>query len=58
MCSKCSCKNGKNLASIIADSVIMYDEVIDAEERETLTAHFKKKHSIWKTNNFYFYLFF
>ena len=27
----CSCKNGKYLASIIDDSVITYDEVIDAE---------------------------
>ena len=38
--------------------MMMYDEVIDAEETETVTAHFKKKHAIWKTNNFYFYLFF
>ena len=54
----CSCKNGKNVASIIDDSVIMYDEVIDAEKTETVTVHFKTKHAIWKTNNFYFYLFF
>ena len=39
--STCSCKNGKYLASIIDDSVITCDEIIDDEaksnDKETLT---------------------
>ena len=29
----CSCENGKYLASLIDDSVIMSDEIIDAEAK-------------------------
>ena len=38
----CSCKNGKYLASIVDDSVITYDEVIDAEIK-TIPKIFNKK---------------
>ena len=31
--STCNCENGKYLASIIVDSVIICDEVIDAEAK-------------------------
>ena len=29
----CSCKNGKHLASIIKDSIITYDEVIEKKQK-------------------------
>ena len=34
--AKCSCKNGKYLASIMGDSAITCDEIIDAEETKTI----------------------
>ena len=40
-CSTCSCENGKYLASIIDDTVIMRDEIINTEamsyDKETIT---------------------
>ena len=39
----CSCKNGKNLASIIDDSVITCDEIVDAEETKTDITNFNEK---------------
>ena len=35
------CKNGKNLASLIDDSVIMCDEII--EQKKAVAASFNKK---------------
>ena len=54
----CSCKNGKYLASIIDNSVIMCDEIIDAEgksyneETKTFTTNFNEKEATFKTQNF------
>ena len=48
----CSCKNGKYLASIIDDSVIMSDEIIDAEAKsynektKTVATNFNKKSNL------------
>ena len=48
----CSCKNGKYLASIIDDSVIMPDEIIDAEAKsynektKTVATNFNKKSNL------------
>ena len=39
----CSCKNGKYLASITDDSVIMCDEIIDAEKTKTFAANVVKQ---------------
>ena len=32
----CSCENGKHLASIMDDSAITFDEIIDVEETKTI----------------------
>ena len=50
----CSCKNGTYLASIIDDSVITCDEII--EETKTVTTTFHEKNAICKTKNFYILL--
>ena len=42
----CSYKNGKNLASIIDDSVITCDEIIDAEEAKAITTNFNENKGI------------
>ena len=49
----CSCKNGKYIGSIIDDSVITCDEII--EEAKTISM---KKGNLWKISIFYlsFYL--
>ena len=47
----CGCKNGKYLASIIDSSVIAIDEIIDAEEIETI-----KENIICETKSFYILL--
>ena len=49
----CSCKNGKYIGSIIDDSVITCDEMI--EEAKTISM---KKGNLWKISIFYlsFYL--
>ena len=45
----CSCENGKYLASLIDDSVIMCDEIIDAEaksndeKKTTVSTNFNEK---------------
>ena len=60
----CSCKNGKYLASIIVNSVIMCNEIIDAdaeakscnEETKTVKLNFNEKNSISKTKKFYILL--
>ena len=47
----CSCENAKYLASIIDDSVITCDKIID-EETKTVTTNFNEKNAICKTKNF------
>ena len=50
----CSCKNGRYLASIIDNSVITCDDVIDAEkEMKTVTTNFNKKDIICERRSFY-----
>ena len=47
-----SCKNGKDLANIMDDSVIMFDKIIDAEaklhdeELRTILTSFNEKRSL------------
>ena len=48
----CSCKNGKYLASIINDSVIICDEITNAETK-TIPKNFNEKDITCKTQNFY-----
>ena len=50
----CSCENGKYLASILGDSAIICDEVIESYEKET---NFNEKKAICKIQNFYILLF-
>ena len=50
----CSCKNGKYLASIIDNSVVTCDEII--EETKTVKTNFNEKSIICKTKNFYILL--
>ena len=49
--STCNCENGKYLASIMDDSTIICDEIIDVKE-----TNFNKKNIICKTQNFYILL--
>ena len=53
--STCSCKNGKYLASIIVDSVITCDEIIEPcdEETKTIPRNFNEKQGTCKTQNLY-----
>ena len=44
----CNCKNGKYLASIMDDSGIIFDEIIDVKE-----INFNEKNVTCKTQNFY-----
>ena len=48
-------KNGKYLASIIDDSVITCDEIIESfnEEIKTIPTNFNEKKAICKTQNFF-----
>ena len=55
----CSFKNGKNLASIIDDSVVMCDKIIEEETRSSPMIkkqkplqHFLMENAIFKTQNF------
>ena len=54
----CSCKNGKYLASIIDNSVIMCDEIIEAETK-TVTTNFNEKNCNLQNKKFLYstYLF-
>ena len=68
----CSCKNRKSLASIMDDSAIICDEVIDAdadtqaklqdeaksngEETKIVRANFNEKNITYKTQIFLFFL--
>ena len=47
----CICENGKCLASIIDNSVIIFDEIIE-EETKIVTKNFNEKNAICKTENF------
>ena len=51
----CNCENGKYLASIMDDSVIICDEVIKSydEEIKTIPTYFNKKNIKCKTQNVY-----
>ena len=49
----CSCEDGKYLASLIVNSVIMYDEIIDAKEKETIPTNFNEEKATCKTHHFY-----
>ena len=53
--SSCSCENEKYITSIMHDSVIMYDEIIESYEEETKTipASFNEKKATSKMQNFY-----
>ena len=46
----CICKNGKPLASIIDNSAIICDEIIEAYNHET---NFDLKKANYRTQNFY-----
>ena len=49
----CICENGEYLASIIDDSAIIRDEVIELfEETKTIPTNFNGKKAFWKTQNF------
>ena len=58
----CSCKNGRYFASIIDNSVITFDETIDAEaklnneETKTVPANFNEKKLTCKSQTFYILL--
>ena len=56
--STCSYKNGKYLASIMDDSAITCDEIIESYEEETKTilTNFNGKKATCKTQDFYIYL--
>ena len=56
--SRCGCKNGKYLASIMDDSAITFDEVIESygEETKTIPTNFNEKKVICKMQNFYILL--
>ena len=55
-----SLENGKYLASIIDDSAIICDEVIESYDKETKTilTNFNEKKAIFKTQNVYILLVF
>ena len=46
----CSCENGKYLARIISDSVIMCDDII--EETRAVPPNFNETNAICKTKDF------
>ena len=48
-----NCENGKYLASIMNDSAITFDEVIESYDEET---NFNEKKAVCKTQNFYILL--
>ena len=57
---KCICENGKYLASILDDSMIMCSEVIKSydEKIKTIPTNFNDKKVTCKTQNFYILLVF
>ena len=65
-CKFCSCKNGKKLVSIMDDSVITYDEIIDTEatsdnkeeKKDSSKKIWRKKCNLWNIKFLYFTFFF
>ena len=53
--AKCSCANGKCLGSITDDSVIIGDEIMEAETK-TVPSNFNEKKINCKTQNWYILL--
>ena len=58
-----NCENGKYLASIIDDSVIPFDEIIESYDEDTKSklydeTNFNEKKAILKRKMFIFYLYF
>ena len=51
----CNCENGKYLASIMDDSAIMCDEIIESYNEETKTVFNEKKQPV-KLKIYIFYL--
>ena len=49
----CNCKNGKYLTSIMDDSAIKCDEIIEPKEEER---NFNEKEATYKTQNFHIFL--
>ena len=56
--STCSCENGKYSASIMDNSAITYDKVIEPydEETKTIPTNFNEKKANCKMQNFYILL--
>ena len=52
----CNCENGKYLASIMDDSAIMYNEIIDAEANSNDETNFNEKKASGKTQKLYILL--
>ena len=54
----CNCENGKYLASIMVDSTIICDEVIESfdEEIKTIPTNFNKENVTCKMQSFYILL--
>ena len=53
-CTTCSCENGKYSASIIDDSVITCEEIL--EETKTVRTNFDERKTTCKTKNLYILL--
>ena len=56
--ARCNCENGKYLASIMDNSGIMSDEIIESydEEIKTIPTNFNEKKATCKMQNFYILL--
>ena len=56
----CNCENGKYLASVIDDSAIISDEIIESYDKEikTIPANYNEKKLTCKTGSFYILLVF
>ena len=59
----CNCENGKSLISILDNSAIMCDEIIDADmesnnkETKTFPTNFNEKKLACKTQNSYIFIY-
>ena len=58
--SKCICENGKQLANIVDDSAIIYDEVIKSYEQKikTIPTNFNEKKVACKKAKFLYFTWF
>ena len=54
----CNCENGKYLASIMDDSAIICNEIIESydEDIKTIATNLNEKKATCKTRNFYIYI--